>query len=104
MRARGAMVVAYRDVLLCFEFDDICELRWIPEVRVGVGVPLDASDDLVFMILGECPCVTGPSFSSMSSRTAIICHPLSHNYITHMCIYKLSRYIICSRCNARVLT
>jgi hypothetical protein len=42
-------------------------------------------------VLGEYPCVTGPSFSS-SSRTAHICHLLSHNYIAHMSIYKLSRY------------
>jgi hypothetical protein len=43
-------------------------------------------------VLGEYPCVTGPSFSSVSSRTAHICHLLSHNYIAHMSIYKLSRY------------
>jgi hypothetical protein len=43
-------------------------------------------------LLGEYPCVTGPSFSSVSSQTAHICHLLSHNYIAHMSIYKLSRY------------
>jgi hypothetical protein len=29
---------------------------------------------------------------SMSSRTACGCHHLSHNCITHICIYKLSKY------------
>jgi hypothetical protein len=31
---------------------------------------------------------------SMSSRTACGCHPLSHNCITHICIYKLSKYYL----------
>jgi hypothetical protein len=39
-----------KDMLLHFAFDNIRERRWIPDARVASVAPLDASDNLVFMI------------------------------------------------------
>ena len=50
-RAMGAWRWStYRDVLLRFAFDNICERLWIPEARVASAAPLDASDKSIFMI------------------------------------------------------
>jgi hypothetical protein len=49
-RGTGTRRWTCRDVLLCFEFDNIRKQRRILEARMASAAPLDASDGPVFMI------------------------------------------------------
>jgi hypothetical protein len=91
----------YRDVLLCFVFDNIRGRLRISEARVASAAPLDASDNPIFMIF----CIHIYAnvnrflwyiFRFMAPLLSIVCLWYLYSHFTQMIywFYTLSRYLI----------